>query len=161
MSPTEFRRWGKAGVRLDDREARQRAGRIVRQRDEDAESQRVNDERAHQKWAMGLVIPAHITIALDALSLYGPEVDTVCGVREPTVDNWEAGRVYPTWEQVKALATLTQKTPMYFMAPVHPVASSYETSLRFHVKRGEYIPLPVHRFTTGAMRAARRIGVLL
>ena len=154
------RPWGKAGTRLTDDEKRGRrqaqAGRARR-----AEVASLDDERAHQKWAMGLVIPAHITIALDTLGLYGPEVDTACGVREPAVDNWEAGRVYPTWEQIKALAALTQKTPMYFMAPVHPVTSMYETSLRFHVKRGEYIPLPVHRFTTGAMRAARRIGVLL
>ncbi|PRY35282.1 hypothetical protein [Umezawaea tangerina] len=159
MTRTDGRRWGKAGERLSEREVRQRVGRIVRRREIDVETRRVDDERAREKWAMGLVIPAHITIALDALGLHGSEVDAACGVREPAVDDWEAGRLYPTWEQILALAALTAKRPMYFMAPVHPVTSAYETSLRFHRKHGELIPLPVHRFTTGAMQAARRIGV--
>jgi transcriptional regulator with XRE-family HTH domain len=49
-----------------------------------------------------------ITMWLDYRRLDGPEVDAACGVAEPTVDLWEAGRVYPTWEQLTALAKLCQ-----------------------------------------------------
>ena len=64
-------------------------------------------ERAEARWRAGYIIPARITQALDLRSLYGPEVDAALGVEEPTVDRWEAGELYPTWEQVVALADLT------------------------------------------------------
>lgn len=156
------RRWGKAGVRLTDaeaRQARQSRGRAKLQSQVAEQVRAIDDQRARQKWEMGLVVPAHITFALNAHSLYGPEVDHACGVEEPAVDHWEAGTLYPSWEQVVALARLTQRTPMYFMAPVHPITSVYDTSMRFHVKPGEQFPLPVHRFTTKALYAARTIGV--
>jgi hypothetical protein len=151
-------RWGKAGVRLTPTEQARRTGRIVRARAEADESRARALEIGREKWAMGLVIPAHITIALDALDLYGPEVDAACLAREPEVDEWEAGRLYPQWEQVVALAALTGKQSDFFMAPVHTL-SAFETSMRFHLPRGEKLPLPVHRFTSGALSAARRIGV--
>jgi hypothetical protein len=39
--------------------------------------------------------------------LEGPEVDIACGAKEPDVDRWEEGELYPTWEQLVLLAELT------------------------------------------------------
>lgn len=60
-----------------------------------------------EAWRDGLVSPRAITAALDMRALYGPEVDEACGVQEPAVDQWEAGQLYPSWEQLDALARLT------------------------------------------------------
>ena len=51
--------------------------------------------------------PRMITAALNALRAFGPDVDRVLGGREPMVDEWEAGRLVPTAEQLDALAKLT------------------------------------------------------
>lgn len=75
------------------------------------------EQQAHRDWAAGKVIPHRITTALDAHSLYGPEVDRACGVEEPAVDRWEAGTLYPTWEQLRALATLCEVLPHLFTIP--------------------------------------------
>jgi hypothetical protein len=62
--------------------------------------------------------PSRITAALNARALYGPEVDTACGVLEPAVDEWEAGTRRPTWEQLVALAALTDfPVGFFFRAP--------------------------------------------
>lgn len=63
------------------------------------------------------VNPKRITMALDFRSLYGPEVDEACGGREPMVDEWEAGRLAPTPEQLARLAELTGFTPEWFRKP--------------------------------------------
>lgn len=55
------------------------------------------EQQAYRDWATGKVIPDRITTALDAQA---------CGVEEPAVDLWEAGTLYPTWEQLCALARL-------------------------------------------------------
>ncbi|MGJ6127377.1 hypothetical protein QN239_32885 [Mycolicibacterium sp. Y3] len=62
---------------------------------------------AFEAWRDGLVSPRAITAALDMRALYGPEVDRACGVEEPAVDQWEAGQLYPSWEQLQALSRLT------------------------------------------------------
>lgn len=67
-----------------------------------------------EAWRDGLVSPRAITAALDMRALYGPEVDHACGVQEPAVDQWEAGLLYPTWEQLEALSRLTQFPVQYF-----------------------------------------------
>jgi hypothetical protein len=158
---TDRPKWGKAGQRLDPESTRRRrSSRAWTQRV--VEEHRVEDEQARQKWLMGLVVPAHITMALDGAGLYGPEVDWACGVQEPAVDNWEAGRLYPSWEQILRLAELTGRRPSYFMAPVHQVTSLYDTSMRFHLsfaERHPMLPLPVHRFNHQALINARKWGV--
>jgi hypothetical protein len=58
-------------------------------------------------WQDGLVSPSAITAALNMRALSGPEVDRDCGVQEPAVDQWEAAQLYPTWQQLEALARLT------------------------------------------------------
>ncbi|GAA3878678.1 hypothetical protein GCM10022243_49240 [Saccharothrix violaceirubra] len=149
------RRWGKAGVQLTPREASHRDRLSVLR---NAERKR-QDEAARQKWLQGLVVPAHITMALDAAGLHGPEVDWACGVNEPDVDNWESGLLYPRWEQLLRLAEITSRRPMYFMAPVHQITSIYDTSMRFHLVPGDRHPLPVHRYRYRALVDARQWGV--
>lgn len=158
---TDRPKWGRAGQRLDPEATRKRRSsqawtrRVV-------EGHRLEDEQAREKWLMGLVVPAHITMALDGAGLYGPEVDWACGVQEPAVDNWEAGRLYPTWKQIERLAELTGRRPSYFMAPVHQATSMYDTSMRFHLSFAERHPmpaLPVHRFSHKALIEAARWGV--
>jgi hypothetical protein len=122
------RRWGKAGVPLTAAEAAANNQRAGKERLRSAQA----TARTRRKWAAGLVVPYNITAALDARSLYGPEVDRACGVEEPAVDMWEAGKLYPTWEQLCALAELTGNTPEWFTIASRPLSPMY-TSLRFHM----------------------------
>lgn len=157
---TDQSKWGKAGQRGAEATRRRCKARGFHRRE--MEQQQEKDEQARQKWLMGLVVPAHITMALDGADLHGPQVDWACGVQEPAVDNWEAGRLYPTWEQILRLAELTGRRPSYFMAPVHDITSLYDTSMRFHLTFAERHPmpaLPVHRFTYKALCEARKWGV--
>lgn len=114
-------------------------------------------QKAQREWAAGKVIPHRITMALDARGLDGPGVDAACGVEEPAVDMWEAGTLYPTFEQLCALAELCGVLPHLFTSallvdyPVH-------TSLRFHKIGGKLCdwvpPPPVRAFTPEAIAAA-------
>lgn len=111
------------------------------------------EQAAYRAWAAGKVIPYRITTALDAEALYGPEVDAACGVEEPAVDQWEAGELYPTWEQLCALAELTHTRPWLFTPATGPAAEEPWTTLQFHIKGWE----PTKRvlaFTPEAIAAA-------
>lgn len=132
--------WGKAGVRLTPQEIWQRrvAARVKLERNKiDRE---VDDEVAHKLWRAGLVRPAAITFALDAMGLYGPQVDKDCLAEEPDVDMWEAGVLYPRWDQLVALANLTRRTPRWFMSWRNDVPFE-ATTLRFHVPDVDQPPL--------------------
>jgi hypothetical protein len=74
--------------------------------------------RARADYDQHKLIPARITQALDLRGLYGPEVDEACDAAEPDVDQWEAGDLYPTWDQVLLLAKLTDFLPK-FLLPAH------------------------------------------
>lgn len=142
-------RWGRAGVRLTEREQRTielRAG-LRRLRDQQAH------DTARRKWAAGELVPARITSALDLHELYGPEVDAACGVAEPDVDRWEAGELYPTWEQLLALAKITPRvTLLYFFIPV---GKPMRTTLQFHLPGVSMEDEePVARFKPEAFTAA-------
>lgn len=102
-------RWERAGVRAApastaDRQERRRRAQQAHQAREVA-ARGLAEARA--AWEQGTVKPYAITRALDSRSLYGPAVDVACGGAEPMVDLWEAGELYPTWEQLLALAELT------------------------------------------------------
>jgi hypothetical protein len=73
---------------------------------------------AKTRWLRGLVVPHRITLALDIRRLDGPGVDEACGVREPAVDLWECGTLYPEWEQLCRLALLTDFAVAFFTAPM-------------------------------------------
>jgi transcriptional regulator with XRE-family HTH domain len=62
-------------------------------------------------------VPARITIALDSIGAEGPQVDIDLGGKEPMVDQWEAGELVPTREQIERLAAYTGMTPEYFYLP--------------------------------------------
>lgn len=67
------------------------------------------------------IVPARITLALDAAGLYGPEVDDQVGTYEGNpagdVDAWELGEAIPTREQVRLLAELCGVTVAFFYWP--------------------------------------------
>lgn len=111
-------RWGKAGQRLTPDEAEQRARMKRIAANKTARMVELSTATARRQWAKGLVRPYLITMWLDAKDLYGPEVDRACGVEEPTVDQWEAGHVYPTWEQLCALAELCGVRPWAFIREI-------------------------------------------
>jgi hypothetical protein len=59
-----------------------------------------------QHWHDGKLVPWFITAMLDHGNHIGPAVDIACKAKEPAVDQWEVGVLYPTWEQTVALAEL-------------------------------------------------------
>lgn len=137
---TEYWPWTKAGVRRDPR-ARQRA---AARRAQAAAARERDDEVAYQKWRAGMVVPRNITVILDACGLYGPEVDEACRAQEPEVDLWEAGKLYPRWDQLVALAELTGTTPRWF-TEARPAVPVIDTSMRFHAPPGELRQLSAHQ----------------
>jgi len=152
--------WGKAGERITAEEARHRAAERARQRrartnKAEAKMRATVEQRtaeAKLRWENGLARPDAITLYLDARGLYGPEVDAACGVAEPTVDLWEEGRVYPTWEQLLALAELCG-VGVWMFTTDHPALDG-----RFFLcGRGvshDPPPEPVTRFDPLALAAA-------
>jgi hypothetical protein len=133
--------------RLQEREAR-----VARLRAKAAPTRAARaraDEEAYALWRGGHLEPWRISMALDSKGLEGPEVDIACGAQEPEVDLWEAGELYPTWEQVVALAELTGLTPKFllFQTKHH----EFNTSLRFHMPGYKREP-PVLSFTPKAIR---------
>lgn len=154
--PTDVqpRRWGKAGVRLTDREAAAIDMRNACRATEAAERTERDENAAYSPWKAGRLRPYLITYALNRRGLYGPEVDAACGTEEPAVDEWEAGVRYPTWEQFKALAALTLYPLGHFLRDANPIPFE-ATSLRFHLKAGQKPPPdPVMCFEPEAIWAA-------
>lgn len=116
------------------------------------------DEAKH-RWECGQSVPARITLALDILKLDGPDVDAACGVQEPTVDRWEQGRVYPTWEQLCRLAVLTGFAVGFFTEPAEHLGLGHGPHLNPHGDAARPAPL-VPRFTEKAIDrtlGARRV----
>lgn len=113
-------------------------------------------QQGYRAWSSGKVIPHRITAALDAKALQGPEVDLACGVEEPAVDQWEAGTLYPTWEQLCALADLCGVQVWLFT--MEPFEFPLRTSLRFHKIGGKSCDWlespPVRMFTPEAIAVA-------
>lgn len=153
------RRWGKAGQRLDlspdEAYAATRARVAEKNRQEVLAQQSAEREekRGHSEWAAGRLCPDRITLTLDAKGLEGPEVDAQCLAQEPEVDLWEAGELYPTWEQTKALAHLCGVTPRFLMQDSiagHRI-EAHETTLRFQAELPDPTP-PVLAFTEQAIR---------
>jgi len=142
--------WGRAGQRLSPTEAQARRQRRAREAYLSRERRAADDRQARAGWEAGHLQPWRITQALDAAGLEGPEVDAQCLAVEPEVDMWEAGTLYPTWEQLCALAELTGCTPRFFVGTFHsplgeqldgPTMSARDSSLRFHVTPAEWAEL--------------------
>lgn len=149
-------KWGKAGVRLTLAEADARAARHRAERNRTRAADEAAAKEGYRDWREGRLIPATITMALDAHSLTGPEVDEACCAREPDVDRWEAGVLYPTWEQAKLLAELC-RVQVRFLARSHEHIDVNFTSLQFHIPdSGRQQPPLVRFFTPEAIEAATR-----
>lgn len=144
-------RWGKAGVRLTEQEAAHRGRTAVATRNRQAITDASNLRIAYRLWRAGEVKPYMITRVLDSHSLYGPEVDDACGAAEPDVDLWEAGKLYPTWRQLRLLAEVCGTTPRFLCTP-RGVLTVEQTSLRFHGP-AEPTPPPVWTFEPQAVAA--------
>lgn len=125
-------RWGKAGIRLTDREAERRARAATAARNRRQQSRDADNRVAYRLWRAGELQPYLITHALDARSLYGPKVDIACGAAEPDVDLWEAGKLYPTWRQLLLLAELCGVTAR-LLCTRRDLVPAERTSLRFHM----------------------------
>lgn len=105
-------RWGSAEERLTASQQRQR---------HEQDDEHCRQAENYQRWRHGQVVPHRITTALDLRSLQGPEVDRQCHAREPEVDEWERGQRYPRWDQLLALAELTEFPPGFFFLPIEPI----------------------------------------
>jgi len=142
-------------VALTPAEARAAGARAARSRQVEAENERI----ACRLWREGLLVPAQITFALDLAGLHGPDVDIACGANEPDVDLWEAGKLYPTWEQTQALAALTEQPIRRFFTRPTPLSMN-ETSMRFHRPPDpERETPPIPRFADAVV--AERAGTVL
>lgn len=115
--------------------------------------EREGDCAEYQAWKEGRLRPFVITDALNARDLYGPLVDAACGTCEPAVDMWESGQLYPTWDELKALADLTDYPVSFFTIVDHRPLRAQDTSMRFHTKV-ELEPEPVLCFEIAAIEAA-------
>lgn len=151
----ERRRWGRAGEQrpATTAEGRQRQAREARQREVSRHQRVCGEQEAKRRWEAGLVVPHYITVALDLNGLYGPEVDEACGASEPDVDRWEAGELYPGWDQLCALAELAGYPVAFFVRPVEDHVDAEWTSARFHVKNWLPAPPPILEFKDGARDA--------
>lgn len=145
-------RWGKAGQRRDPAEMERAQRAAVARRNRARLTRQADDARAERLYRGGHLAPWRITMALDAEGLEGPEVDIACGAEEPDVDLWEAGVLYPTWEQVVKLAALCKVTPRFLMDDARDGTKIRwaGSSLRFHhpVDHAEL----VEKFTPEAIR---------
>lgn len=147
------RRWGKHGVRLTPEETNRQDLKWAAARARSRHLAAAAEQEARRLWEAGKVVPHRITMALNVRGLYGPEVDEACGVVEPDVDRWEAGELYPTWEQLGLLAELTGFQRAFFCRPVSP--DPLVTSLRFHLPGYKDPPPPVLGWKPQARTAAQ------
>lgn len=152
------RRWGKAGIRLTDGQIDAQDRRVAAEIAVSRQGRARDLQIARKKWAAGMVVPNHITCALDMCELYGPEVDEKCLAKEPDVDMWEAGVLYPSWEQIVALSRLTGLWPTWLMGPPREPLRFEDTSMRFHMSAPQS-PAPVYAFTASALADAAALGV--
>ncbi|MGV9836660.1 hypothetical protein ACWDUL_21065 [Nocardia niigatensis] len=129
MNDRETTVWGKAGQRLTTTEIQQRRHQILQARNKAVAAQAALEAEGRRLWRAGRLIPWRITIALDHKGLEGPGVDIACGATEPAVDQWEAGILYPTWEQTRLLAELCGVTVPFLcagdMLPAQPLCRKW------------------------------------
>jgi hypothetical protein len=68
---------------------------------------------------------------------------------------WEAGVLYPTWEQVLLLSKLTGWYPCKFTRPPGGIIEFSHTSMRFHALDSLNDPPFVWQFTAEAIAAMK------
>jgi hypothetical protein len=81
-------------------------------------------DRHRKLIAAGIVVPARITIALDAEGLGGKALDEQVGTwhgnPDGDIDRWEQALAVPSPEQVRMLAVLTGCPEVWFYEPIEP-----------------------------------------
>lgn len=107
----------------------------------------------YAEWKAGELRPWRLTIAFNTVGAVGDWVDAACGTRPPFVDLWEAGHVYPRWEELVRVGALTgTPLPDLLSAPQRwePPRSGRCASAAFadHL-RTRYHPAVVSLTTTG------------
>ncbi|CAN5422965.1 hypothetical protein BH09ACT9_BH09ACT9_00470 [soil metagenome] len=119
-----------------------------------------SERESRAAWEAGKLVPHRITTYLDMQGLEGPGVDEACGVEEPAVDLWEAGELYPTWEQLLALADLCGVTVSGFFWTDTPAPIPAYWRSHYGIKSdAEWDALnrpPIMRFTPEALAAHRQ-----
>lgn len=108
---------------------------------------------ARQGWETGAIVPHCITSALDLSGRRREALSAACGVPNETLQAWEAGIVYPTWDQLVALARETGVHPAFFAK----AASSLDlisATLTMTLDIAEPQSEPIHCFTDAALAAA-------
>lgn len=144
-------KWKAPGIRRNPLEA----ARAVARAQASEEQRKLDLATAKRRWRDGELYPWRITAALDYRGLYGPEVDEACGVKEPCVDMWEDGHLYPTWEHLCALAELTQFPVIFFTIETEHLPFE-ATSMVFHTKPKDRPDPPVLEFLPEAYEAMRK-----
>lgn len=155
------RRWGRAGQRLTpvEAEGRDRVRAATHNKRAAADAARLAE--AKREWAGGQMQPHSITIALDRAEQHGPKVDIALGVMEPTVDWWEAGIVYPRWQDVLNLAKLCKVVPSILTCR-HTWIDARLTTWAYHDRGAKVGPPLVLAFTPQAVADTLRAeGVLV
>lgn len=149
----------------DGARQRQRETERLARRRAAAEAERTRRESlrmARAEWKAGRVRPWRITAALDLRKLYGPAVDRACGAVEPAVDLWEAGDLYPSWEQLQALSKLTEFPVGFFVRDGDPLGeegSTIELHLKGRGKTAEPEPVVLQFSHQALVNAGIREGV--
>lgn len=150
------RKWGKAGERLDPIERGRRVRAAVAARNHREQRDRADEAIAYRLWREGMLSPYQITLMLDSRGFHGAWVDESCNAEEPEVDLWEAGKLYPRWDQVQALAELC-KVQLLFLLQERQRLHWLETSIRFHVPHAEVLAAaaepPIWRYPADVVAA--------
>lgn len=78
---TELPRWGRAGERLDPKEAARRRTAFLAEKHSAEASRERDNAKARRNWEAGLVVPWRITVALEELR--GKDLACWCSPNQP------------------------------------------------------------------------------
>jgi hypothetical protein len=148
--------WTKPGVRATADEARDITAKRKKAFNQAKAARARWDAELEDGWRRGKVRPYLITRALDLANLHGPDVDAMVGAEEPDVDNWEAGTLYPSLQQLRLLSEVSGFPPSFLVAET-PELMSPAMFLCDRSKRGHdpFVPAAplVAAFTPDSIRA--------
>lgn len=73
---------------------------------------------AYHSWRNGELVPGRLALARAYCDLPQQSIANVCGTDVETVDLWEQGVEYPTWDEFLDLMAITGLNPAFFARPV-------------------------------------------
>lgn len=74
---------------------------------------------AYRSWRNGEVVPGRIALARAYCYLPQQSIANVCGTDIETVDLWEQGVEYPTWDELIDLMAITGLNSTFFIRPLN------------------------------------------